>query len=80
MLDPQKQIAEHLGFVADAILALTGDEMLTREQFRMCVRTALRNLAEAERWAGASDQSRVHLAATNLNTAVAAYRASWAST
>lgn len=84
-------VDQHLGFVADACLALTSEDMLNREQLRACVRTAQRNIHEASQvilnavvtmppHASAYLQARVQLAATNLNTAVAAYRAAWSST
>lgn len=84
-------VDQHIGFVTDAIIALTSEDMLNREQFRACVRTAQHNLFRADAevrkaietmppHASAYLLARIQLAATNLNTAVIAYRASWAST
>lgn len=96
MTDPTIQqaivrINEHLGVVADVIRALTSDEMFHREAFRAAVRSGYRCLTEAEialaqniehmsPHGGLYLQARIQLAATNLGTAVAAYRAAWAST
>jgi len=85
------RINEHLSVVADVIRALTSDEMLHREALRAAVRSGYRCLVEAEialaqniesmtPHGGLYLQARIQLAATNLGTAVIAYRASWAST
>lgn len=85
------QVSQHLGVVADAILALTSDDPLSRGDFRACVRSAQHCITQAEAaltkgMEGALNDvimyclARIQLAATNLGTAVAAYRAAWAST
>lgn len=91
MAEPTAHLVDqHLSTVADAIRALISEDMLNREQFRAAVRTAYRCLVEADTALKrdcrmldapfAQLQARVQLAAINLNTAVAAYRAAWSST
>lgn len=73
----------------EACERLPADPPLNREQFRETLCRAQESLSAAEDIILGSSLSldlamflmaRVQLAATNLNTAVAAYRASWAST
>lgn len=79
----------HLICAAQACIRLPAEPPLPREQFRATLADAQRSLLAAECIVGEMDlnadtaavfMQRVQLAATNLNTAVVAYRASWAST
>ena len=79
----------HLNDVNEACERLPADPPLNREQFRETLCHAQEALAAAEDIILGSSltldlamflMARIHLAALNLNTAVIAYRASWAST
>lgn len=78
-----------LSCVAKICLVLPAEPPLNREHFRAALIEGQRALIRAERIVGEMDlnadtaavfMQRIQLAATNLNTAVIAYRASWAST
>lgn len=86
-----EQVNRHLRSVTEVLFELTSEAMPFREQFRAHVRRAQQCIVQAEaELSGCAEGAltevvmyclaRIQLAATNLNTAVAAYRAAWAST
>lgn len=90
-MTPERKAAlnAHLNDVNEACERLPAEPMLNREQFRETLCHAQEALAAAEDIVLGSSltldlamflMARIQLAATNLNTAVAAYRASWSST
>lgn len=90
-MTPERKAAlnAHLNDVNEACEILPADPPLTREQFREALCRAQEAISAAEDIILGSAltldlamflMARVQLAATNLNTAVIAYRAAWAST